>query len=55
MYNIGIEVRQGRGRYCDTNIITFTPRYQLDNRSQYKLAFAQRHLVSGQVSQQLAS
>ncbi len=45
VYNIGIEVRQGRGRYHDTNIVSFSPRYQLDNRSSYKLAFAQRHLA----------
>ncbi len=45
VYNIGIEVRTGRGRYHDTNIVTFAPRYQLDNRSSYKLAFAQRHLA----------
>ena len=46
VYNIGIEVRQGRGRYCETNIVTFTPRYQLDNQSSHKLAYAQRHLAS---------
>jgi len=50
VYNIGIEVRQGRGRYCETNIVTFTPRYQLDNRSSHKLAYAQRHFASQHVS-----
>ena len=43
VYNIGIESRQGSGRYKRTNIVTFAPLYQLDNRSKYKLAFAQRH------------
>lgn len=33
VYNIGIEVTQGRGRLRDTNIVTFTPRYQLHNKS----------------------
>jgi vacuolar protein sorting-associated protein 13D len=46
VFNVGIDVRQGRGRYCDTNIVTFSPRYQLDNRSSQKLFFAQRHLIS---------
>lgn len=50
VYNIGIESRQGRGPYCDTNIVTFTPRYQLENRSCYKLAFAQKHFVDRSVS-----
>ena len=45
VYNIGIDVRQGRGRYRDTNIVTFSPRYQLDNRSSHKLVFAQKHLA----------
>lgn len=39
---IGIEVRRGRGRYTQTNIVTFSPRFQLYNRSSYKLQFAQK-------------
>lgn len=39
---IGIEVRGGRGRYTHTNIVTFSPRFQLYNRSSYKLQFAQK-------------
>lgn len=42
VYNIGIEVRQGRGRYSETNIVTIKPRYQLVNHSSHKLAYAQR-------------
>lgn len=50
VFNVGIDVRQGRGRYCDTNIVTFSPRYQLDNRSSKRLNFAQRHIIKrGQV------
>jgi len=45
VYNIGIEVRPGRGRYSETSVVRFTPRYQLDNRSRHKLAYAQRHLA----------
>lgn len=39
---IGIEVRRGRGRYSYTSIVTFSPRFQLYNRSNYKLQFAQK-------------
>lgn len=39
---IGIEIRRGKGRYARTNIVTFSPRFQLYNRSSYKLQFAQK-------------
>ncbi|KAL7019068.1 hypothetical protein ACKWTF_011000 [Chironomus riparius] len=39
---IGIEVRRGRGRYSQTSIVTFSPRFQLYNKSSYKLQFAQK-------------
>lgn len=39
---IGIEVRRGRGRYSQTSIVTFSPRFQLYNRSSYTLQFAQK-------------
>ena len=41
VYVIGIEIRIGKGRYRDTFIVTFSPRFQLHNQSQYKLLFAQ--------------
>ncbi|XP_056131507.1 intermembrane lipid transfer protein VPS13D [Lampris incognitus] len=47
IYNIGISVRKGKGRYRDTNIVTFAPRYLLDNRSSHKLAFSQREFARG--------
>ncbi|KAM9855129.1 intermembrane lipid transfer protein VPS13D [Aulostomus maculatus] len=47
IYNIGISVRNGKGRYRDTHIVTFAPRYLLDNRSTHKLAFAQREFARG--------
>uniref|UniRef100_A0A9J7Y3S5 Vacuolar protein sorting 13 homolog D n=1 Tax=Cyprinus carpio carpio TaxID=630221 RepID=A0A9J7Y3S5_CYPCA len=47
IYNIGINVRKGKGRYRDTHIVTFAPRYLLDNRSSHKLAFSQREFVRG--------
>uniref|UniRef100_A0A8C2SX67 Vacuolar protein sorting 13 homolog D n=1 Tax=Coturnix japonica TaxID=93934 RepID=A0A8C2SX67_COTJA len=48
IYNIGIDVKKGRGRYIDTCMVTFAPRYLLDNKSSYKLAFAQREFARGQ-------
>lgn len=40
---------KGKGRYRDTHIVTFAPRYLLDNRSTHKLAFAQREFARGKV------
>lgn len=48
IYNIGINVKKGRGRYIDTCMVTFAPRYLLDNKSSYKLAFVQREFARGQ-------
>ncbi|XP_077367984.1 intermembrane lipid transfer protein VPS13D isoform X2 [Festucalex cinctus] len=47
IYNIGISVRNGKGRYRDTHIVTFAPRYLLANGSSHKLAFAQREFARG--------
>ena len=49
MYDIGIDVRFGQGRYRDTRIVTLASRYQLENRTQHTLAFSQRHFVREQV------
>ncbi|XP_041352246.1 vacuolar protein sorting-associated protein 13D-like isoform X2 [Gigantopelta aegis] len=43
VYVIGIEVSPGRGRYRDTTIVTFAPRFIIDNQSHHKLLIAQRH------------
>lgn len=48
VYIIGIDVRAGRGRYRDTKMVTFAPRYQLDNQSSHKLKFAQRYALYGE-------
>ncbi|KAE8593143.1 hypothetical protein XENTR_v10019000 [Xenopus tropicalis] len=48
IYNIGIDVKKGRGKYRDTCMVTFAPRYLLINKSTYKLAFAQREFARGQ-------
>lgn len=47
---VGIDVKKGRGRYIDTCMVIFAPRYLLDNKSSHKLAFAQREFARGQVS-----
>ncbi|XP_053673030.1 intermembrane lipid transfer protein Vps13D [Anopheles nili] len=43
---IGIEVRRARGKYGQTSIVTFSPRYQLYNRSSYTLQVLQKCLVN---------
>ncbi|KAM4652130.1 intermembrane lipid transfer protein VPS13D [Discoglossus pictus] len=48
IYNIGIDVTKCRGRYIDTCMVTFAPRYLLINKSSNKLAFAQREFARGQ-------
>ncbi len=45
VYDIGIDVRFGQGRYRDTRIVTFAARYQLENRTQHTLVLSQSHLV----------
>lgn len=49
VYNIGIEVKQGKGQFRNTNIVTFAPRYEIDNQSGHKLAIAQRHFTNKEV------
>lgn len=46
---IGIEVRRGRGRYIKTTVLTFSPRFQLYNRSSYKLQFSQKCFATNNV------
>ncbi|EDO41450.1 predicted protein [Nematostella vectensis] len=48
VYDIGIDVRFGRGRFCLTRIVTFATRYQLENKTPHTLAFSQRHFVRDQ-------
>lgn len=42
IYVMGVDVRSGRGKYRDTNIVTISPRYQLHNKSSYQLQFSQK-------------
>ena len=41
VYIVGLDVRQGRGRYSLTTIVTFSPRFQLYNQSQHMIQFSQ--------------
>ena len=50
VYNIGIQVAPGRGRYRDTNIVTFAPRFEIDNQSHWRLAIAQKHTTLKEAS-----
>ncbi|WAR08719.1 VP13D-like protein [Mya arenaria] len=45
IYSIGIEVKKGQGSFFRTTIVTFSPRYRIDNLSEHKLAIAQRHFT----------
>lgn len=49
---VGVSVRAGRGRYRHTNIVTFTPRYQLHNNTRHHLQFAQKCTATTLVSSQ---
>lgn len=46
---IGTEVRCGRGRYAKTRVVTLSPRFQLYNRSSYKLQFSQKCFTESSV------
>lgn len=40
IYNIGVEVRQGTGRYKDTQVVMLTPRYVLSNQTSFGLSLS---------------
>lgn len=42
VYNIGVEVRAGTGRYKDTQVVVFAPRYRLNNRSPFTFYVAHK-------------
>lgn len=46
VFLVGIETRAGHGRYRSTTIVTISPRFQLHNKSSYRLLFAQKCLAS---------
>lgn len=48
-YQIGVEVKRGRGKLSNSRIVTFVTRYQLENTTQYKIAYLQRHQLKEEV------
>lgn len=48
VYELGIDVRNGRDRYRETRIVTITPRYQIENLSSYRLEFAQKFITTAE-------
>lgn len=49
VYEIGIEVRNGKGRYRDTFVVTLTPRYQIENSSSLCLEVTQKYATSSEI------
>lgn len=43
LYNIGLEIRPGRGKHRNTKMVILTARYLLDNRSSCPLYFVQNN------------
>lgn len=50
VYIVGVDVRAGHGRYRDTYMVTFSPRFQIENRSSHELLIAQRCFTTSFVS-----
>ncbi|XP_063884386.1 intermembrane lipid transfer protein VPS13D-like isoform X2 [Scylla paramamosain] len=46
VYIVGVDVRPGRGRYRDTYMVTFSPRFQIENRSSHELIIAQKSFTT---------
>lgn len=42
LYSVGVEVRKGVGLHSATTIVTFVPRFQISNQSNFQLQYAQR-------------
>lgn len=45
VYEVGIEIRNGKGRYRDSTIITLSPRYQIENSSSHNLEISQKFAI----------
>ncbi|XP_076064677.1 vacuolar protein sorting 13D isoform X4 [Oratosquilla oratoria] len=52
VYIVGVDVRPGRGRYRDTYMVTFSPRFQIENRSSHELMIAQKCFTSSFITAQ---
>ena len=43
-------MKRGGGKLSNSRIVTFVTRYQLENTTQYKIAYLQRHQLKDEVS-----
>ena len=41
-----MEIHNGSQQYHNTKVVTFVARFQLENRTPFKLAYLQRHLIA---------
>ncbi len=48
-YQVGVDIQRGRSQYHGTRVVTMVARYQLENKTQYKIAYLQRHQLEEQV------
>ncbi len=48
-YQIGVDIQRGRSQYTGTRVVTMVARYQLENKTQYKIAYLQQHQLEDQV------
>ncbi|KAL7638274.1 UNVERIFIED_CONTAM: hypothetical protein RMT77_010838 [Armadillidium vulgare] len=46
VYEVGIDVRTGRGKFRDTFMVTLSPRFHLENRSSHELLISQKCFTS---------
>ena len=51
-FQIGVDIQRGKGRYRFTKVVTMVAHYQLVNRTQYKLAYLQRHQLAEEVREE---
>ncbi len=45
-----MEIDRGALQYNETRVVTFVARFQLENRTGFKLAYLQRHLLNDKTS-----
>ena len=41
-----MEIHRGTHQYNETRVVTFVARFQLENRTAFKLAYVQRHALT---------
>ena len=44
-YQIGMEIHRGSHQYNETRVVTFVARFQIENRTSFKLGYLQRHVL----------